>query len=118
MKFLIDAQLPPSLKGIFKRKGFDVVHTLDLPLQNDTQDEQINQLSIIEQRIVITKDKDFYDSFILRKVPFKLVLVKTGNVSTQDLKALFEKHFDELIEKLQNHSLVFLTKENILSDFV
>lgn len=30
MKFLIDAQLPPSLKRLFTIKGFDCIHTLDM----------------------------------------------------------------------------------------
>ncbi len=32
MKFLLDAQLPPSLKQIFIAKGYDCIHTLDLEL--------------------------------------------------------------------------------------
>lgn len=30
MTFLIDAQLPPSLKRLFTIKGFDCIHTLTL----------------------------------------------------------------------------------------
>jgi predicted nuclease of predicted toxin-antitoxin system len=30
MKFLIDAQLPRSLKRLFISKGYDCIHTLDL----------------------------------------------------------------------------------------
>jgi len=37
MKFLIDAQLSPSLKKLFISRGYDCVHTLDLENQNDTQ---------------------------------------------------------------------------------
>lgn len=46
MKFLIDAQLPPSLKQIFISRGYDCIHTLDLELQNETPDRIINSLSI------------------------------------------------------------------------
>lgn len=59
MKFLIDAQLPPSLKQLFVENGFDCVHTLDLELGNETSDKTINRLSVAEQRIVITKDSGF-----------------------------------------------------------
>lgn len=110
MKFLIDAQLPPSLRRLFIERGYDAIHTLDLPLKNDTKDLQIRQIAVQENRIVISKDIDFYDSFILKQEPPKLVLVKTGNISTKDLKALFDSHFDDLVKALKNHDLVILSK--------
>jgi predicted nuclease of predicted toxin-antitoxin system len=30
MKFLLDAQLRPSLKQVFQDKGYDCIHTLEL----------------------------------------------------------------------------------------
>jgi predicted nuclease of predicted toxin-antitoxin system len=59
MKFLIDAQLSPSLKKLFTNKGYDCLHTLDLDLKNETPDNTINYISIKEKRIVITKDSTF-----------------------------------------------------------
>ncbi len=50
MKFLIDAQLPPSLKRIFIDNGYDCIHTLDLTSGNETTDEIINKISIDEKR--------------------------------------------------------------------
>lgn len=85
MKFLLDAQLPPSLKQIFLENGHDCIHTLDLVHGNNTPDKTITSLSISEQRIVITKDSDFYDSFLVKGEPYKLVLVKLGNTSKKDL---------------------------------
>jgi len=34
MKFLVDAQLPYHLKAWLLLKGFDAIHTTDLPDQN------------------------------------------------------------------------------------
>lgn len=59
MKFLVDAQLPLRISRWLKNQGYDSIHTQNLPLKNATTDTQINNLSILEQRIVITKDKDF-----------------------------------------------------------
>lgn len=72
MKFLIDAQLPPSLKKVFILKGFDCLHTLDLDLKNKTPDSIINHISTTQERIVITKDNDFLESFTLKKHPYKI----------------------------------------------
>ena len=75
MKFLLDVQLPPSLKQLFVEMGHDCIHKLDLEPRNETPDKAINQISIAEQRIVITKDSDFYDSFVIKKEPYELILV-------------------------------------------
>ena len=81
MKFLVDAQLPRHLAASLKWSGHDVLHTLDLPSGNRTPDWRINEISVQEQRIVVTKDADFVNSFLLTGVPYKLLLVSTGNIS-------------------------------------
>lgn len=111
MKFLIDAQLPPSLKKLFISHGFDCIHTLDLEDKNLTPDNIINTISITQQRIVITKDVDFLDSFIVKKQPFKLILVKLGNSSKKELLDFFTNNFDEIIEKITLEEMVLLTRE-------
>lgn len=75
MKFLVDAHLPRRLALFLQQAGYDAIHTLDLAHRNRTPDAQINQVSLAEQRIVITKDADFVDSFWLRQEPWKLLLV-------------------------------------------
>ncbi len=65
MKILLDAQLPPSIKKLFLDKGYDCIHTIDLEEGNDTSDKIINKTSVAEPRILITKDNDFYHSFIV-----------------------------------------------------
>ena len=59
MKFLIDAQLSPSLRDVFHAAGHDATHTLDLPEQNASRDGILNEVSINEERVVVTKDTDF-----------------------------------------------------------
>ena len=66
MKFLVDAQLPPSLALLLRKKGHDAIHTLDTPDKNNSSDREICTISIREKRIVITKDTDFYHSFLIK----------------------------------------------------
>lgn len=75
MKFLIDAQLPRGLTVHFRHAGFEAIHTLDLPDGNRTTDRTINELSVKEQYIVVTKDSDFVGSFYLSREPWKLLPV-------------------------------------------
>ncbi len=65
MNFLVDAQLPQRLANQLRAVGHDVVHTLDLPNRNRTTDDEINRIAEREQRIVVTKDADFVNSFPL-----------------------------------------------------
>ena len=65
MKFLVDAHLPKRLASFLNAEGHDAIHTRDLPVGNRTSDATINQVSMAEQRIVITKDSDFMDSHLL-----------------------------------------------------
>jgi predicted nuclease of predicted toxin-antitoxin system len=110
MTFLVDAHLPRSLCVLLAQHGHDAVHTLDLPARNVTKDRVINQISLDDQRVVISKDTDFFFSHLLQGRPWKLLLVKTGNISTHDLRALFERNRPTIEAALQNHTLVELDR--------
>ena len=85
MKFIVDAQLPKALSDLLKYRGHDSIHTLELKNQNATSDDVITSLSITEDRIVITKDSDFVESFLLNSEPKKLIMVRTGNIPNKIL---------------------------------
>jgi predicted nuclease of predicted toxin-antitoxin system len=106
MKFLVDAHLPPSLCAVLARHGHDVTHTLDLPAKNTTADSILNQVSLDEQRVLITKDRDFFYSHLVLGRPWKLVLVRTGNISTRELCALFGRHLSAVETALERYTLV------------
>ncbi len=113
MKFLIDAHLPPSLAEVFKVQDHEVMHTRDLPVQNRTRDGIINEISLREQRVVISKDTDFFYSHILHGRPWKLLLVRTGNIGTTELRALFSRHLVSILAALQTHSLVEIDRQAV-----
>lgn len=106
MKFIVDAQLPKSLSDLLNLRGHDSVHTLELPDQNLTSDRSILQLSSEQNRIVITKDSDFLESYLLNSEPSKLLIIRTGNIPNRILLELFENNLT-LIETL-------LTRSNLI----
>ena len=106
MKFIVDAHLPHKLCGVLERRGHEAVHTLDLPEGNATGDEVINQISLDDLRVVISKDADFFFSHTLQGRPWKLLLVKTGNISTRDLCALLERNLPAIEAAMEIHTLV------------
>lgn len=113
MNFLVDAHVPPSLRVVLRDAGHDAVHTRELPAQNRTPDTAINELSVREQRVVVTKDTDFYHSHLLQGKPWKLLLIRTGNIRTRDLRALFAQHLPAIIAALEENSLVELDRESV-----
>lgn len=113
MKFLVDAHLPPGLCHVLRAAGHDARHTLQLPAKNQTTDQTINRLSAGEKLTVISKDTDFYYSHLLRRQPYKLVLIRTGNVGILELKTLFARNLPALEKALKKHSLVELDRATV-----
>jgi predicted nuclease of predicted toxin-antitoxin system len=113
VKFLVDAHLPPALCGLLQAEGHEAIHTSQLTTQNRTPDEVINELSLREQRVVMSKDSDFYHSHLLHGKPWKLLLIRTGNIRACDLKALFRIHLPTIIASLEQNSLVVLDRLNV-----
>jgi predicted nuclease of predicted toxin-antitoxin system len=114
MKFLIDAQLPRALAVSLLRVGIEAIHTLDLPDGNRTKDRDINDLSIKQQYIVVTKDTDFVESFVLYGKPWKLLLVATGNIGNSDLEKVFLSNVQRILEGFKDLSFVELNQSNVI----
>lgn len=113
MKFLIDAHLPPSLRSVFQAAGHDAIHTLDLPEQNTSRDGVLNEVSMKESRVLVTKDTDFYFSHLLHGRPWKLVLVRTGNLGVKATKRMFETHLPAIEELLDNCTMLEMDQTQI-----
>ncbi len=111
MKLILDAHMPASLASYFI--GHDVLHTSSLPEGNFTSYQTITQISIIEDRALITKDSDFYYSYVASRKPKKLVLVKLGNMRLKDLKAYFERNAKKITDLLKEHSFLILEQDKI-----
>lgn len=108
MKFLVDAHLPRRLVYLLHDAGHDAIHTGDLPLGNRTPDEVINQVSLAEERLVITKDADFVSTHLIQRKPYKLLLVSTGNIKNSDLLRLFEQNLVLIVNAFTSHTYVEL----------
>jgi predicted nuclease of predicted toxin-antitoxin system len=114
MRYIVDAQLPRQLARWLQERGNDVIHTLDLPLRNRTPDSEINALSVRDQRIVITKDADFVNSFTLSGIPHKLLLISTGNIPNSELLLLFEQNIQTIELTFTTYDYVELSRTNLI----
>jgi predicted nuclease of predicted toxin-antitoxin system len=113
MKFIVDAQLPKTLSDFLIQKGFDSIHTLDLPDKNKTKDIQVVRIAYEENRIVISKDIDFLESFLIKSEPHKLIMVKTGNITNKQLIKIFESNLGLIIKMISRSNLIEIGKTDI-----
>lgn len=116
MKFLVDAQLPEALSDFLNRKGHDSVHTLDLPHGNETNDREIIRIAGVESRIVISKDRDFLESFLLRSEPAALIMVRTGNIPNDKLLQIFENNLDVIAGMASRSNLIEIGR-NVIAEY-
>jgi predicted nuclease of predicted toxin-antitoxin system len=113
VKFLVDAQLPRRLARLLESSGHDALHTLDLPLKNGTPDEVLRRLSSDGSMVLVTKDSDFVDSFLLRDLPPRLLFVTTGNITNDELSALFQANLPAIAAALSSHSFVEIDRDGL-----
>ena len=114
MKFLVDAQLPRRLVSRLREVGYKAIHTLDLPLGNRMPDSIINELSIREEYVVITKDADFVNSFLLHRRPHKLLLISTGNIRNSELEALFMSNLESITGNFGQFSFIEINRAAVI----
>lgn len=114
MKFVVDAQLPRRVAFMLREQGHDAIHTLDLPAGNRTADSTIIELADREGRVVVTKDADFVNSFLLTHQPPKLLLVSTGNITNTELDSLLLPNVGAIAEAFATADFVELTRTSLI----
>ncbi len=116
MKFIVDTQLPPRLASYLSEKGNDCIHTTFFPDGHLLGDNQIITIATDEDRIIITKDADFTEYFILKGAPPKVLLIEFGNIGNKELIRLFDLYFGEVLDAFQQGSdLVIFGREEVIS---
>ncbi len=114
MKFLVDANLPFKLALNLRNKGFDVLHTDNLPNKEETSDKEIRDLSVEQDRIVISKDSDFLDSHLIVGIPKKFLYISTGNIINRDLILLVEQNLPQIIQLFNEYDLIELDNVELI----
>jgi predicted nuclease of predicted toxin-antitoxin system len=114
MKFIVDAQLPKLLSDLLNKEGHDSVHTSELVNKNKTTDSNIIEITIEENRIIITKDQDFLDSYLLNRAPPKLLLVRTGNISNNKLLKIFEQNLLKIVQLFNSSGLIEIYVDELI----
>jgi hypothetical protein len=91
VNFLVDAQLPPALALWITGQGHQATHVFDLGFHT-ADDPVIWERARSEQAVIISKDEDFVDHWLLSN--------QTGGIHLDSQRQLFEPRLLEWLEPL------------------
>ena len=93
MKFLVDNQLPAALARWLAARGLDACHVADVGLE-EASDQHIWDYAVAQNRVLISKDEDFFHLSRTTCPTLQLVWVRLGNCRKQVLLSSFEAHWE------------------------
>ncbi len=117
IKFIVDTQLPPKLSKYLLSESVDSKHTTDFPKGHLLTDPEIVQIAIREGRIVITKDQDFFDNYLLKGAPPRVLLLEFGNIGNKELIEFFVANQSSLFKLLESDSEVILFLRDRITEY-
>jgi len=95
MNLLFDENLSPKLAARLADIFPDSIHVHDCGLGN-VEDSMIWQHATVQGFTIVSKDSDFHALSVLKGAPPKLVWLKTGNCSSQQIENLLRTHASQL----------------------
>ena len=98
MKFLCDVHISIGLVKFLCEKFPESIHVNAILSSWNTSDEEIMQYADLNDFIIISKDKDFKNSHLIRKKPKKLIKINLGNISNAELIKVFEININEFLK--------------------
>ena len=108
MKLLFDENLPPVLPQAFTTlfPGSQHVHALGL---GSTPDVELWNYARDHSFALVTKDSDFHERSLIFGSPPKIVWIRRGNCSTDDIADILRNHKEDIEELVTNSTLGILT---------
>jgi predicted nuclease of predicted toxin-antitoxin system len=79
LKFLVDAQLPPSLARWISSRDHEATHVFDVSMHT-AGDAAIWEYAAANGCVLLTKDEDFVDRWLLSAAPIALVWNPQGQL--------------------------------------
>ncbi len=118
MKFIVDEQLSYKLAKWLRDIGHDAIHADDIPhTAGKLSDVAICKFADKNNRVVITKDEDFWQRYLIIQEPKKLIYVTTGNIKNTDLIFLFDRNIHLLLAQITTHDVVEINQHGIIIRF-
>ena len=99
--------MPIRLSKFLAIQGAGSIHVNQILDGSRTADAAISEYADKNDYIVVTKDTDFRNAYLLKKTPRKLIRICLGNISNDRLVELFESQLG-LITKLNREESFYL----------
>ena len=93
MNFICDVNIAIRVSKFLVAQGAVAIHVNQLAGKWNTPDRTIRALADAKGLVVVTKDTDFRESFLLQGTPKKLLHVCLGNAATEDVIELLRTNW-------------------------
>ena len=107
MEFLCDVHISIKIAKSIEDLGYKCEHVNRVLNKWNTTDDEIISYVDYKNLILITKDQDFRNSFLLNSKPNKLIKVNLGNISNEKLLKIIEEILP-LIENVNRENKKFM----------
>lgn len=108
MRFLVDAQLPPTLARVLREHGHEAEHVIDIG-RGDAPDRDVWQYALHHGAVIITKDEDFSNMIARGGETPSVVWVRVGNTRRAALLGWFAPLIGEIVRLIdEGHRLIEL----------
>jgi predicted nuclease of predicted toxin-antitoxin system len=104
VRFLSDVHITIKLSKRLEQLGHQSEHVNNMLDKWHTQDRDIITYIDAHEGILITKDQDFRNSYLLNRTPRKLIKINLGNISNEALLQIIETHIDRISELDEQHT--------------
>jgi len=111
VKFLCDVHISIKVAKHLNQLGHSAEHVNSILDKWHTKDKDIAKYADKHSLILITKDQDFRNSYLLNHKPKKLIKINLGNISNNELLHILEKHINQ-IESVQQKDKSFMIEIN------
>lgn len=95
MKLLFDQNLSPKLTGFFAKIFAGSKHLQDLSL-DVVNDSIVWEFAKKERFTIVTKDNDFNNLVAFFGFPPKVIWIRKGNCSTNDIRELLNSNIEKI----------------------
>lgn len=96
MRFLCDVHISLDFVKFLNLNGFEAIHINSILDGFNTKDSDIAKFADKMNFIVISKDVDFKNDFLIKGSPKKPIKINLGNIFNKELKEAFEREIPKI----------------------
>jgi predicted nuclease of predicted toxin-antitoxin system len=100
VKFIVDAQLPPSLAAALRQDGCDAVAVREIGLL-EAKDAAIWNYALQNNGVILTKDEDFAERCMASDQAPLVIWLRIGNATNPELFGWFMPLWPSMLARLR-----------------